>query len=213
VARPRAADHEQHRASIRENAVQAFARLGYASASMADLATACGISKATLYHYFDSKDALLFECLNDYTQRLDQLTATYTNTVNTADANGSQAQLRALITALLREYAISHNYHVSLLHDVKFLGAEQARQIRSQERAVVGKIADLIDASFPGRVPVAERIPTTMALLGMINFTFAWLRPDGPMSYEAFAQIAIDLWFNGLGQSSATNEPVVEPLP
>jgi AcrR family transcriptional regulator len=204
VARPRAADHDQHRASIRENAVQAFARLGYASASMADLAGACGISKATLYHYFDSKEALLFECLDDYTRRLDQLTATHTDAPPPSDSTEAvhtehaQARLRELISALLREYAISRNYHVSLLHDVKFLGEQQAQQIRYQERAVGGRIADLIDAAFPGRVPADERIPTTMALLGMINFTFAWLRPDGPMSYDAFAKIVVDLWFNGL---------------
>jgi hypothetical protein len=37
-----------------------------------------------------------------------------------------------------------------------------------------------------------------MALLGMINFTFAWLRPDGPMSYEQYADLVIGLWEHGL---------------
>jgi hypothetical protein len=42
-----------------------------------------------------------------------------------------------------------------------------------------------------------------MALLGMINFTFAWLRPDGPMSHEQYAQLEIDLWERGLGAEQA----------
>lgn len=198
MARPRAADHKKHRASIRENAVQAFARLGYAGASMSDLAGACGLSKATLYHYFDSKEALLFECLDTYTKRLNELTAVHAYTPADTTPAQAQQQLRDMITELLREYARSRNYHVSLLHDVKFLGEAQAQQIRAQEREVVGRVADVIDEAFPGRVPGQERIPTTMALLGMINFTFAWLRSDGPMSYEDFARIAIELWFNGL---------------
>ena len=37
-----------------------------------------------------------------------------------------------------------------------------------------------------------------MALLGMINFTFAWLRPDGPMSYEEFGELALELSLRGL---------------
>jgi TetR/AcrR family transcriptional regulator len=37
-----------------------------------------------------------------------------------------------------------------------------------------------------------------MALLGMINFTFAWLKPDGAISHERFADLAADLWLEGL---------------
>jgi len=55
MARPRAHNHDDNRALIRDRAAAAFARLGYASASMADLAQACDVSKASLYHYYDSK--------------------------------------------------------------------------------------------------------------------------------------------------------------
>ncbi|MGB7180373.1 MAG: TetR/AcrR family transcriptional regulator [Burkholderiaceae bacterium] len=202
MARPRAADHHVQRAAIREHAVAAFARLGYASASMADLANACGISKATLYHYFDSKEVLLFECLDDYTRRLLALTTRFSpeNQMQPQMRPNTEAKelLRDLIRELLREYAHSRNYHVSLLHDVKFLQAEQAAQIRHQEKQVVSHVADAIDAAFPGRINKTKRTPTTMALLGMINFTFAWLRPDGPMTYDEFADIAIELWFASL---------------
>lgn len=202
MSRSRAIGHEIQRSSIRENAVAAFARQGYASASMADLANACGISKATLYHYFESKEALLFECLDAYTLRLQAITEPVTDSNHprpAAQAEDAKEQLKELLRELLKEYADSRNQHVSLLHDVRFLQAAQQTQIRAQERRVVGHIAELIDAAFPGRVARQDRIPTTMALLGMINFTFAWLSPDGPMSYEEFAEIAIDLWFHGLG--------------
>ena len=49
--------------------------LGYASASMAQLAEGCGTSKAGLYHYFPSKEAILFESLDRYTRRLAGLAA------------------------------------------------------------------------------------------------------------------------------------------
>ncbi|MEY4864130.1 MAG: hypothetical protein RLZ51_2225, partial [Pseudomonadota bacterium] len=26
------------------------------------------------------------------------------------------------------------------------------------------------------------------------NFTFAWLRPDGPMTHEQYAQLVVRLW-------------------
>ncbi|MCQ4438559.1 TetR/AcrR family transcriptional regulator, partial [Clostridioides difficile] len=38
--------------------------------SMSDLATASGTSKARLYHYYESKEAILFDLLDRYTNRL-----------------------------------------------------------------------------------------------------------------------------------------------
>jgi hypothetical protein len=45
----------------------------------------------------------------------------------------------------------------------------------------------------------------------MINFTFAWLRPDGPVSHERFADLAASLWLDGLdglaGQPTSPETP------
>tara|TARA_R110002049_G_scaffold114546_2_gene265714 strand:- start:561 stop:1226 length:666 start_codon:yes stop_codon:yes gene_type:complete len=200
MARPRAETHEQQRDLIRDRAAIAFARLGYASASMADLAQACEVSKAALYHYFDSKEAILFEALDAYTRRLQELTLSYTNDGETDSLSTAQARdrLASLITALLTEYADSHSYHVSLLTDVKFLGASQREKITAQEREVVRRIGRLIDRAFPGRIEPARRSATTMALLGMINFTFAWWDPHGALDARQLGQLMIDLWWRGL---------------
>ena len=52
MARPRSAGYDSQRDLILHNAVEAFSRIGYPSASMAQLAQSCGTSKAGLYHYF-----------------------------------------------------------------------------------------------------------------------------------------------------------------
>jgi Tetracyclin repressor-like, C-terminal domain len=44
----------------------------------------------------------------------------------------------------------------------------------------------------------SRRKPMAMALLGTINFTFAWLRPEGPLSYCEFAEMVIAIWERGL---------------
>ncbi|UCW44497.1 hypothetical protein [Pseudomonas phage PPAT] len=38
-----------------------------------------------------------------------------------------------------------------------------------------------------------------MMLFGMMNWTFTWLKPDGPLSYEGYAEMVIDMLENGLG--------------
>lgn len=193
MARPKAADYDQHRARIIERAVEAFARAGYPGTSMATLADDCGASKAALYHYFASKDALLFEALDGYTQRLLAL-------VEAEQSRGlpPAEELAAVVGALMSEYRNAHAYHAALLNDVKFLEEGERLRIRAQERAVVDAIAASLQRAYPAALDAGNRTVVTMALLGMINFTFAWLRPDGPVSHEQFARLVIDLWSNGL---------------
>ena len=50
---------EARRASIREAAVRVFARKGFHAARVGDIAAEAGVAHGLLYHYFDSKDALL----------------------------------------------------------------------------------------------------------------------------------------------------------
>jgi len=200
MARPKAPDYDAQRDAILALATAAFAELGYASASMAQLAAACGTSKARLYHYFPSKEAILFESLDRYTRRL-------LERARAVRARGlaPRDELGELVRTLLAEYRDSRAWHVSLLNDLKFLAPAQRDPIAAQQRAVVEAVADTLERVAPGRFAPHERKPATMALLGMINFTFAWLRPDGPMSHERYAELVIDLWERGIC------EPATEP--
>jgi AcrR family transcriptional regulator len=59
MARGRAKGYDEQRESILARAGELFAAQGYHAASMNQVAEACGLSKATLYHYYRDKDALL----------------------------------------------------------------------------------------------------------------------------------------------------------
>ena len=193
MARPKASDHDEQRERILACAIEAFAELGYARASMAQLAQVCGTSKAGLYHYFPSKEDMLFESLDRYTRRLSERL----HTVQAA-ALSAHEELAQLVRALLTEYRNSRAHHIALLNDVKFLGAAQREQIQAQERVVVQAVARSLQRVAPERFSGPRRTPTTMALLSMVNFTFAWLRPEGPMTYEQYAELVIDLWTRSL---------------
>lgn len=200
MARPKAADYDDTRDRILQRAVQAFAESGYPGASMASLAERCDTSKATLYHYFESKDAILYESLVRYTARLQAVVLRSAGPPDEPMGDPAEARRRiaATIRALLVEYRDSRAYHVSLLNDIKYLDAAQRERLRTQERAVVDGLARLIAVAAPGRFDTGTVRPATMALLGMINFTFAWLRPDGPMTYERYADLVTDLALNGI---------------
>jgi AcrR family transcriptional regulator len=206
MARPKSATHDLKRDEILDTAAACFARQGYPAASMNDIAAACGTSKARLYHYYDSKDAILFDLLDRYTQKLLAIIGQAEATAQRRNLD-DRAALHELIRAFLQEYESSATRHAALLGDVKFLGAEpDARSGTSQRELILDRQRDIVAAvtrslrrAYPGRLNPVNQTAVAMMLFGMINWTFTWLRPGGSMSYAAFAEEVIGMIEHGLG--------------
>jgi hypothetical protein len=80
---------------------------------------------------------------------------------------------------------------------MQFLSEAQRALVVQRQRQVVSALGDMLSQAYPQRVTVHNKIPLTMMLFGMINWTFTWLRPQGPLSYDAFAQEVIATLENG----------------
>ena len=66
MARAKAVDYDEKRSNILNKASELFTAEGFSRASMTQLARACDISKANLYHYYTDKESILFHILNDH---------------------------------------------------------------------------------------------------------------------------------------------------
>ena len=208
MARPKSATHDIKRDAILDIAAQCFADRSYPAASMNEIATACGTSKARLYHYYDSKEAILFDLMDRYTQRLLSLIA-LTDAIAQRRNLDDRAALHELIRAFLQEYESSATRHVALLNDTQFLSdvpdehlgspAISPRElILNRQRDVVAAVTRALRRAYPDRLNASNQTAITMMLFGMINWTFTWLRPGGPISYVAFAEEVIALLEKGL---------------
>ena len=208
MARPKSASHDIKRDAILDIAAQCFADRSYPAASMNEIATACGTSKARLYHYYDSKEAILFDLMDRYTQRLLSLIALTDATAQRRNLD-DRAALHELIRAFLQEYESSATRHVALLNDTQFLSdvpdehlgspAISPRElILNRQRDVVAAVTRALRRAYPDRLNASNQTAITMMLFGMINWTFTWLRPGGPISYVAFADEVIALLEKGL---------------
>ena len=201
MARSRAENYDQARDAILAKAIALFAKEGYPSASMSALAKACNLSKAGLYHYYPSKEAILSDALLKYTLHLKSLAesiAAQPDTNSNTNTNTAKKRLEALILGFLEEYRHSKDLHVVLLHDVEFLPKAHQQPIKANERDVVEVFAAAIQAAFPSKITPLNRKPLTMSLLGAINFTFAWLKRDGEVSYAQYGEWVADVWIKGL---------------
>jgi AcrR family transcriptional regulator len=198
MARPKSSQHELRRDEILDVAAQCFADRSYAAASMNDIAAACGTSKARLYHYYESKEAILFDLLDRYTQRL---LAIIGQAEATAQRRGldERAAMHELVRAFLEEYEHSATRHIALLHDTKFLSDTQRELILDRQRDIVSAVTRFLKRAYPQRLHEANQTAVTMMLFGMINWTFTWLRPGGAMSYSQFAEEVVEMMERGLG--------------
>lgn len=217
MPRGRDARFEAHQELILQAAAALFAQRGYPATSMNQVAQACGLSKATLYHYFTDKYALLLNISLSHVERLRTVVLAVEQSLEPASGareTPPALRLRALITALVREYADAQNEHRVLTEDVRFLLPGDREQVMDLERGVVAGISRAVAGVRPELAEAGLAKPLTMLLFGMINWTFTWMKPQGRLDHEALAPIVADLFLGGLGQVNAPGRsPLAVALP
>lgn len=195
MARPRAEDYDEKQQLIRDRAAELFAARGFAATSTADIAARCACSKALIYHYFDSKESILFDLLHAHVTAL--LAAAQ---AALADGTEPRAQFRALVRAHLRLYATARAKHVLLLNELGRLPARRKAAIVAVERQLVALVAELCQRLAPGLAGRSDlHVPVAMSFYGLINWTYTWYRAEGTLKPEAFADLAATLFVDGLG--------------
>jgi AcrR family transcriptional regulator len=191
------AEHALQRDAILHIAADTFAEVGYPSATMVEISRRCGVSKSLLYHYYESKDAMLLDLSRTYMLRLRELV------LGVAPLKlSAKDALTETVRRFVREYETSRTRHIVLLNDVKFLPPQQRDEVLLLEREVVQRFADLIEKSYA--IDAAKAKVLTMCVFGMINWTFTWLKPDGDISYDQFAETVVGLLDSGLNGGAET---------
>ena len=198
MARKRAAGFDKRRAAIRDAAASQFADKGYLAATIADIARACGVSKALMYHYYRDKEDLLADIAESYIERLQQIIDRVR-----AEALPPAGHLRRLIELFMAEYEHSAARHRVLVQDVKYLQRVHRSRVLSKERKVVLGYAEVIAKLAPQTDRSALIKPLTMILFGMINWTFTWFKDRGPLTYAEMAPVVADLFLGGVARVRA----------
>jgi AcrR family transcriptional regulator len=195
MARVRASDFEEKQRFILESAAAVFAEMGMEKASMAQIATRAKVSKPNLYHYYRSKDALIFDIINTHLFGLDAA-------VGAADDPTMEPSVRLhrLILAVLEGYRDADDYHKVQLNAQSALSKAQRDEIRAVERRIVGRFSDVIRLLNP-KLDNKERpllSPVTMSLFGILNWVYMWFREGGPVTREDYARVVTTLMLEGV---------------
>jgi AcrR family transcriptional regulator len=188
MARTQAADYEDRRIAIVDKAADLFASRGFMGASVADLAAACNTSKSLIYHYFPSKEDILYEVMSSHIDQLVDDTAQVA-----AEGGGPSEQVRRLIHAFLQHYVGAASRQKVLLNELAHLPKGLRETVISKQREVIDVTQRLLVALRPEleHDPARARVQT-MLLFGMINWTHTWYDPDGNVKTDAVAEMVFD---------------------
>ena len=183
-------DHSEKRAAIRKGAAAYFAANGYDRASMTGAAAHCGVSKALIYHYYDSKDALLYDILHTH---LSDLVETV------AKVPPSDDRLRHLIHAILLAYRDADAEHKLQADAMVALPADKRKPLTALQRRLIKMMGDALQAASPKTMNDPARLhPVTMTVFGMLNWFYMWHRPGKGIDREAYAELVTDMVMGGI---------------
>lgn len=191
MPRVRSDDYEAKSQVIMDCAAALFAKEGYPSAKMQDVATACGATKSMLYHYFPAKDDLLFAMLMEHLERV---------VLGIEEAIATRGQPRDKLMALVQTYTQkstqSRRRHMIAMQDVKYLPKPKQVPLIELQRRLTDRVSDLLRELNPG-LPDGAYKPYTMMLIGMLNWTDMWYRPGGTMKPQELCDRISRLFLKG----------------
>ena len=151
---------------------------------MRDIADAADLSPANLYHYFDGKHDLLFYCQD---RALDRMLAAVASARRTSSSATERLQL--VLTAHVR----------TLLDDIEGATAHlQMESLPPSLRSAIVKKRDryeqalrrlVADGIRSGELVDMNPALVARAMLGAMNWTVTWFRPEGPVSAAAVGDV------------------------
>jgi len=178
------ARYEARRRKVVDTAAELFAERGYDGTSISDLTNATGLAAGGLYHYIEGKDDLLIAICDEL---LEPLLARAREIV-AAEAPPVE-QLRKLVEAWVA-HVVAHRHHMLVFTQERQAIESQARwrHVRSQRKAFEKILDDVLArGEADGSMTFADRRLSLLALLGMVNYTPQWVRPNGRLSAAEIA--------------------------
>ena len=179
------ARYEARRREVVDTAAELFAERGYDGTSMNELTEATGLAAGGLYHYIEGKDDLLIaicdELLEPLLERAREIVAVEATPVE---------QLRELAAAWV-DHVVTHRHHMLVFTQERQAIEREPRwrRVRSQRRAFEQTLDDVLArGEADGSMRFADRRLSLLALLGMVNYTPQWVRPDGRLSPDEIAE-------------------------
>jgi AcrR family transcriptional regulator len=157
------------------------------------VAASLNVTKPTIYHYFGTKDDILFECVRRGLESI-RLAA---SAVEKAGGSGMER-----LRALLRDYAVimARDFGMCVIRTADHeLAPESRSKFRALKREIDRTVRRVVKAGMrDGSIAPGDARMATFAVTGALNWIARWYDPAGRLGPEAVADAILDTLINGL---------------
>lgn len=189
MARTQAADYEERLEAIVDHAAELFAKSGFLGTSVSDIARACKTSKSLLYHYYPSKDDVLYAVMNSH---IDELV----ENVDCVEASAGDARekLLRLLHVFMETYLGAAAKQKVVLNELDNLPADRRNVLVNKQRRILDAVEGMLVQIDPSLTNDKGRARAkTMLLFGMINWTGNWYDASGPINPDTLADMIYEM--------------------
>jgi AcrR family transcriptional regulator len=185
---------DARRADICRTAAQIFRDRGFDATSVSDVARALGLTKAGLYHYFDSKEALLFEIMSFGLDRVRDEVLIPVRAIRDPEDRLRQLIVRHARITTRGQGAVAH-----LGDEIRALPPASRRQLEERMRVYFDLVRDTLgELKSAGRLRRVDLTVAAFSVLGMILWLPRWFRQDGRLTQEQVANDIANMALGGL---------------
>ncbi|HUT70424.1 MAG TPA: TetR/AcrR family transcriptional regulator [Desulfatiglandales bacterium] len=171
-----------------------FASRGYHSTSMREIAHELGMNKSSLYHYFTSKEDILFKLMND---AMDDALATLQD-ICVTDVSPEE-KLKKVLSFYTQYYAGDQERLILLVNEMNSLNDQSRSLLIQKQRHYVQLIQSILkELADHGKMKQIDPAIATFAFFGMVHYTVKWYQKDGPIPLYQLAQMFVEIFNKGI---------------
>ncbi|QAY72177.1 TetR/AcrR family transcriptional regulator [Agromyces protaetiae] len=186
--------------SITRAAVELFAAQGYAPTSVAQIVAAAGVTKGAMYHYFQSKDDLLFGIY-------DRILALQQERLDAIVERGGDVEdvLRAVCEDVLMTSIEHLDEGIVFFQSQHLLSPERRAEVARRRRSYHDAFAAILrrgrtEGRFRSDVPEALLVAH---FFSDVHYLAQWYSPEGPQSADTVAGELAELYLASLRPTPA----------
>ncbi|OUZ09691.1 hypothetical protein BHE97_09495 [Aeromicrobium sp. PE09-221] len=178
---------------ILRTAADLFARQGYHATGLSELGDAVGLGRGALYHHITNKEQLLYEISIEHVQEMVDFGEELLSS-----PLGVEERFRRMSRKLMRVIADNRDEWTVYFREADSLSGERRERVvelRSRFEDLWRQILD--EGETAGLFHHGDSL-AVKAVLGMHNYSYLWIDPEGDLSPEEIADRFCDILLHGI---------------